>query len=65
MPFGGTQRMGVRDQDTVDVDSEKDPRGFYRLKPKKALAPGEYGFILTGGFATGGAGGRIYDFGVD
>src|SRR5437867_4385024 len=33
MPFGGTQRMGVRSEDTIDVESEKDPRGFYRLKP--------------------------------
>jgi hypothetical protein len=64
MPFGGTQKMGVRSEDTIDVESEKDPRGFYRLKPKAALVPGEYGFILTGGFAPG-AGGKIYDFGID
>jgi len=64
MPFGGTHTQGVRSQDTIDVDSEKDPRGFYRIKPKAALAPGEYGFILTGGFAAG-AGGKIFDFGID
>ena len=64
MPFGGTHKQGVRSQDTVDVDSEKDPRGFYRVKPKAPLPPGEYGFILTGGVAAG-AGGKIYDFGVD
>jgi hypothetical protein len=64
MPFGGTHTQGVRSQDTIDVESEKDPRGFYRVKPKQALPPGEYGFILTGGF-TAGAGGKIYDFGVD
>lgn len=64
MPFGGTHTQGVRSQDTIDVDSEKDPRGFYRIKPKAALVPGEYGFILTGGFAAG-AGGKIFDFGID
>jgi hypothetical protein len=64
MPFGGSQKTGVRSEDTIDVDSEKDPRGFYRIKPKQALAPGEYGFILTGGFTAGG-GGKIYDFGVE
>ena len=51
--FGGTHTQGVRSQDTIDVDSEKDPRGFYRIKPNAALVPGEYGFILTGGFAAG------------
>lgn len=64
MPFGGTQRQGVRTQDTVDVESEKDPRGFYRVKPRQPLAPGEYGFVLTHGFA-GGTSGKIYDFGID
>jgi hypothetical protein len=63
MPFGGTNKQGVREEDKIDVDAEKDPRGFYRIKPKKALAPGEYGFILTQGFATGT--GRVYDFGID
>ncbi len=63
MPYGGTHKTGVRNEDKVDVDSEKDPRGFYRIKPRKALDPGEYGFVLTHGFA-GGAG-KVYDFGVD
>ena len=63
MPYGGTHKTGVRNEDKIDVDSEKDPRGFYRIRPRKALAPGEYGFVLTHGFA-GGAG-KVYDFGVD
>ena len=63
MPFGGTHKQGVRNEDKIDVDAEKDPRGFYRIKPKKALAPGEYGFIITQGFATGT--GKVYDFGID
>lgn len=64
MPFGGVQKTGVRSEDTIDVESEKDARGFYRIRPKQVLPPGEYGFILTGGF-TAGAGGKIYDFGVE
>jgi hypothetical protein len=63
MPFGGTHKQGVRNEDKIDVDAEKDPRGFYRIKPKKALDPGEYGFIITQGFATGS--GKVYDFGID
>jgi hypothetical protein len=63
MPYGGTQKTGVRQDDVIDVESEKDPRGFYRLKPREPLKPGEYGFILTSGF--GGGGGKIFDFGVD
>lgn len=64
MPYGGTQKTGVRSEDVIDVESEKDPRGFYRLKPKEPLRSGEYGFVLTHGFAAG-AGGKIFDFGVD
>jgi hypothetical protein len=63
MPYGGTQKTGVRSEDVIDVESEKDARGFYRLKPREPLKPGEYGFILTSGF--GGGGGKIFDFGVD
>ncbi|HEY7518190.1 MAG TPA: hypothetical protein VIE36_07840 [Methylomirabilota bacterium] len=63
MPYGGTQKTGVRSEDIIGVDSEKDPRGFYRLKPREPLKPGEYGFVVTSGFA--GSGGKIFDFGVD
>ena len=63
-PFGGTQKMGVRSQDTIDVDSEKDARGLFKLTPKQPLSAGEYGFVVTMGFAAG-ASGKVYDFGVD
>jgi hypothetical protein len=63
MPYGGTQKTGVRNEDVIAVDSERDARGLYRLKPKEPLKPGEYGFVLTHGFGAGG--GKIYDFGVD
>ena len=63
MPFGGTQKMGVRNEDKIAVTIERDPRGFYRVAPTAPLAPGEYGFILATGFGAGS--GKIYDFGVD
>ena len=64
-PFGGTHKMGVRSEDIIVVESEKDARGFYRIRPRQPLPAGEYGFILTGGFAGAAGGGKIYDFGVD
>ena len=63
MPFGGTQKMGVRNEDKIPVTIERDARGFYKVTPSAALAPGEYGFILATGFGAGS--GKIYDFGVD
>jgi hypothetical protein len=62
-PFGGTQKMGVRNEDKIDLNIERDARGFYRVSPSKPLPPGEYGFILATGFGAGS--GKIYDFGVD
>ena len=59
---GGSSRRGIRSEDMIDVDVERDSRGFYRVRPRAPLAPGEYGFAASrGGSAVGG----IYDFGVD
>ena len=63
-PFGGTQKMGIRSEDTIDVESEKDARGLFKLTPKQPLQTGEYGFVLTFGLAAG-ASGKVFDFGVD
>jgi hypothetical protein len=63
MPFGGTQRMGVRNEDKIAINIERDARGFYKVTPAAPLPPGEYGFILAAGFGAGS--GKIYDFGVD
>jgi len=63
MPFGGTQKMGVRNEDKIATNIERDPRGFYRVTPAAPLPPGEYGFILASGFGAGV--GKIFDFGVD
>jgi len=63
MPFGGTQKMGVRNEDKIATNIERDARGLYRVTPAEPLPPGEYGFILASGFGAGT--GRIFDFGVD
>ena len=63
MPFGGTQKMGVRNEDKIPINIERDARGFYKVTPASPLPPGEYGFILATGFGAGS--GKIYDFGVD
>jgi len=64
-PYGGSVKYGVRSEDKIDLESaERDSRGLYKLTPKEPLKPGEYGFVLTYGAATG-ASGRVYDFGVD
>ncbi|HUP35359.1 MAG TPA: hypothetical protein VNC82_07915 [Candidatus Limnocylindria bacterium] len=63
MPFGGTQKMGVRNEDKIAINIERDARGFYKMTPATPLPPGEYGFILATGFGAGS--GKIYDFGVD
>ena len=64
MPFGGTQSFGVRSEDRIDIDAEKDARGLYKMSPKEPLKPGEYAFVLTFGSAAG-ASGKVYDFGID
>ena len=64
VPYGGSSSSrGIRSEDVVDVDAQRDSRGFYRIKPRAPLAPGEYGFVATrdGGSPRG----SIYDFGVD
>ncbi len=41
LPFvGTTQRHGVRAEDRIDVEADRDARGFYRIRPRKPLEPG-------------------------
>ena len=60
---GSTSTRGIRGEDMIDITIERDSRGFYRVKPKAPLAPGEYGFVVTRGGSPMGS--SIYDFGVD
>ena len=60
--FSRTRTSGIRSEDQVDVEAQRDARGLYRLTPRQPLPPGEYAFVLTYG---GGAVGQVYDFGVD
>jgi len=61
-PFSRTRTSGIRSEDQVDVEAQRDARGLYRLTPRQPLPPGEYAFVLTYGR---GAVGQVYDFGVD
>jgi len=60
---GSTSTRGIRGEDMIDITIERDSRGFYRVRPKAPLAPGEYGFVVTRGGSPMGS--SIYDFGVD
>jgi hypothetical protein len=59
-----SERRGVRAEDKIDVHTERDQSGYYRITPRQPLPPGEYGFVLTDEIA-GKASGKIWDFGVD
>ena len=65
VPYAGsTSTRGLRSEDLIDVSAERDSRGFYRIKPRAPLAPGEYGFVSVRGGSPNAAS-MIYDFGVD
>ena len=65
VPYAGsTSTRGLRSEDLIEVSAERDSRGFYRIRPRAPLAPGEYGFVATRG-GSPNAGTTIYDFGVD
>ena len=65
VPYAGsTSTRGIRSEDLVEVSAERDSRGYYRIKPRAPLPPGEYGFVVTRGNVPN-AGSTIYDFGVD
>ena len=64
--FGG--QTGVPSRSIRRATFENVGFGVYRITPRSALKPGEYGFYYAGGpFASAGlsGGGKIYDFGVD
>ena len=61
---GSTSQRGIRSEDRIDVEAERDQGGFFRIRPRAPLAPGEYGFVLTRSSGTIPSG-TVYDFGVD
>jgi hypothetical protein len=61
---GSTSQRGIRPEDRVDVEAERDNRGFFRIRPRAPLPPGEYAFVLTRSSGTIPMG-TVYDFGVD
>lgn len=62
----GGMKSGVMDKDQIPIDSEMVRPGVYKVTPKYALKPGEYGFLyeMTSDGARGALGGRIFDFSV-
>lgn len=59
-------KTGVMDKDQLAFDSEMVAPGIFRVQPREALPPGEYGFIqsLTGANQNGAMTARVFDFGV-
>ena len=61
---GSSSQRGIRSEDRVDVEAERDNRGLFRIRPRAPLAPGEYAFVITRSYGTIPVG-TVYDFGVD
>lgn len=63
----GGLKAGVMDHDRVEFSYELVRPGVYRVAPKIALRPGEYGFLfaLAGNGTEGALSVRIYDFTVE
>jgi hypothetical protein len=60
--IGATKSQGFESKDTVAFTTKAMGTGAFIVTPKEPLAPGEYGFYFAG---MGGAGGQLWDFGVD
>jgi hypothetical protein len=65
VPYAGsTSQRGIRSEDRIDVEAERDQQGYFRIRPRTPLPPGEYGFVLTRSSGSRPSG-TVYDFGVD
>jgi hypothetical protein len=66
--YGSVSSVMIPDSDwTIPFTSTERGEGLWELSPKEPLKPGEYG-IFASGMSAGapvGAGGVLYDFGVD
>lgn len=65
MNIGGA-KTGVMDHDRIPFDYQMVRQGVYKVTPKQALEPGQYGFIyaLSGGGTGGAMTARIFDFAI-
>ena len=61
---GSTTQKGIRTEDRIDVEAERDQGGLFRIRPRAPLPPGEYAFVLTRSSGTIPSG-TVYDFGID
>jgi len=61
---GSSSQRGIRSEDRVDVEAERDNSGLFRIRPRAPLAPGEYAFVITRSYGTIPVG-TVYDFGID
>ena len=59
-------KTGVMDHDRIPFDYQMVRPGVYKITPKQALEPGQYGFIysLSGKGTKGALSARIFDFAV-
>ena len=64
-PYAGSvSQKGIRSEDRVDFEADRDQRGLTRIRPRAPLAPGEFAFVFTRTSGTMPQG-VLYDFGVD
>jgi len=63
--LGANYSFSISADDIVPVDSQKTPQGFWIIKPRTELGPGEYGFVPQGVTGFFSAGDRVYTFGID
>ena len=64
-PYAGSvSQKGIRSEDRIDFEAERDQRGLTRIRPRAPLAPGEFAFVFTRTSGTMPQG-VLYDFGVD
>lgn len=64
-PYAGSvSQKGIRSEDRIDFEAERDQRGLTRIRPRNPLAPGEFAFVFTRTSGTMPQG-VLYDFGVD
>ena len=62
-PFNMSFR--ISEDDLVPMTFQKTPQGFFEIRPRAPLQPGEYGFVPQASVGYFTMGERVYTFGVD